>query len=49
MAVGIDLDFIIFGTVSIAVAKSGNGTSKLISFLGNGNSFNKILAFRKDI
>lgn len=40
MAVGIDFDFIILGTVSIAIDKLGKGISKLTLFFGKGSNFN---------
>lgn len=40
MAVGIALDLIMRGTVSIASFKVLNGISKLIAFLGRGSNFN---------
>ena len=42
-AVGIDFDFIILGTVFIAISRSGNGINKLIAFLGSGSNFNVAL------
>ena len=40
IAVGIALDLIMRGTVSIASFKVLNGISKLIAFLGRGSNFN---------
>ncbi len=40
IAVGITFDLIIWGTVSIAISRFGNGISKLIAFFGSGRSLN---------
>ena len=39
IAVGIDFDFIILGTVSIASSRVLNGIRRLTAFLGKGNNF----------